>query len=76
MPVLKIAGNPIILSALAGILVSLTALPVPLVLGRSLDILSDLALPLALLIIGASLSFDMVQSKFNRNLKWYSLAAC
>jgi len=63
MPVLKIAGNPIILSALAGILVSSTALPVPLVLGRCLDILSDLALPLALLIIGASLSFDMVQSK-------------
>jgi predicted permease len=63
MPVLKIAGNPIILSALAGILVSLTALPVPLVLGRCLDILSNLALPLALLIIGASLSFDMVQSK-------------
>jgi len=63
MPALKIAGNPIILSALAGILVSLTAFPVPLVLGRCLDILSDLAVPLALLIIGASLSFDMVQSK-------------
>jgi predicted permease len=62
-PALKIAGNPIILSALAGILVSLTALPVPLVLGRCLDILSGLALPLALLIIGASLSFDMVLSK-------------
>jgi predicted permease len=63
MPALKIAGNPIILSALAGILVSLTGVPVPLVLGRCLDILSDLALPLALLIIGASLSFDMVQSR-------------
>ena len=62
-PALKIAGNPIILSALAGILVSLTALPVPPVLGRCLDILSGLALPLALLIIGASLSFEMVQSK-------------
>jgi hypothetical protein len=63
MPALKIAGNPIILSALAGILVSLTAFPVPLLLGRCLDILSGLALPLALLIIGASLSFEMVQSK-------------
>jgi predicted permease len=61
--VLKIAGNPIILSALAGILVSVTAAPVPLVIGRCLDILSDLALPLALLIIGASLSFDMLQSR-------------
>ncbi len=63
IPALKIMGNPIILSALAGILVSLTALPVPLVLGRCLDILSNLALPLALLIIGASLSFDMMRSK-------------
>ena len=61
--VLKILGNPIILSALAGILVSMTGIPVPLVLGRCLDILSDLALPLALLIIGASLSFDLVQSR-------------
>jgi len=61
--VLKILGNPIILSALAGILVSMTGIPVPLVLGRCLDILSDLALPLALLIIGASLSFNLVQSR-------------
>jgi len=61
--VLKILGNPIILSALAGIFVSLTAFPVPEVLGRCLDILSDLALPMALLIIGASLSFDMVPSR-------------
>ncbi len=61
--VFKIMGNPIILSALAGIFVSLTAIPVPLVLGRCLDILSNLALPLALLIIGASLSFDMVPSR-------------
>ena len=61
--VLKILGNPIILSALAGILVSVSGIPVPLVFGRCLDILSDLALPLALLIIGASLSFDMVHSR-------------
>jgi predicted permease len=61
--VLKIIGNPIILAALAGMFVSLTALPVPLLLGRCLDILSDLALPLALLIIGASLSFDMMSSR-------------
>ena len=63
MAVLKIVGNPIILSALAGILVSMSAVPVPLVVGRCLDILSNMALPLALLIIGASLSFDMLQSR-------------
>ena len=61
--VLKIAGNPIILAALAGMLVSVTAVPIPEVIGRCLDILGDLALPLALLIIGASLSFDMVRSR-------------
>ncbi len=61
--VLKIAGNPIILSALAGILISVSAVTVPLVVGRCLDILSDMALPLALLIIGASLSFDMLQPR-------------
>lgn len=60
---LKVLANPIILSALAGILVSVTAVPVPLIFGRCLDILSDLALPLALLIIGASLSFDMLRSR-------------
>ena len=63
MVLLKIMGNPIIVSALAGMVVSLTALPVPLVLGRCLDILSDLALPLALLIIGASLSFETVPAR-------------
>jgi predicted permease len=63
MVILKIMGNPIIVSALAGMVVSLTALPVPLVLGRCLDILSDLALPLALLIIGASLSFETVPAR-------------
>lgn len=61
--VFKVLGNPIIISALAGILVSVAGIPIPLVLGRCLDILSDLALPMALLIIGASLSFDMVQSR-------------
>ena len=60
---IKVLGNPIILAALAGILVSVTAVPVPRVFGRCLDILSDLALPLALLIIGASLSFDMLRSR-------------
>lgn len=32
-------------------------------LGRCLDVLGDLALPMALLIIGASLSFNMAQSR-------------
>jgi predicted permease len=61
--VLKILGNPIILAAMVGILISLSGLSIPTVIGRCLDILSDLALPLALLIIGGSLSFEMVRMR-------------
>ena len=60
----KIALNPIILSAIAGIVFSVCRWPVPIVIGRSLDILGNLALPTALLIIGASLSFDLMRSEF------------
>ncbi|MFZ0131202.1 MAG: AEC family transporter [Desulfobacterales bacterium] len=57
----KVAGNPIILAALLGIIFSLFAIPLPLIVDRSLKILSDLALPMALLIIGASLSFNLMR---------------
>ncbi len=66
--VLRILGNPVIVSALAGILYSLTGLRLPLVLDRSLAILSGLALPMALLIIGASLSFEVMQLQLLRVL--------
>ncbi len=59
--VMNILGNPVIISAMAGILFSLTGAPLPIVLDRSLDILSGLALPMALLIIGASLSFELMR---------------
>jgi len=59
----KIAGNPVIASAMAGIVFSLAEIPVPLVVERSLDILSGLALPMALLIIGGSISFDLIREK-------------
>ncbi|MBU0698167.1 MAG: AEC family transporter [Pseudomonadota bacterium] len=64
----RILGNPVIVSALAGILYSLTGLAVPLIVDRSLAILSGLALPMALLIIGASLSFEMMQLRMLRVL--------
>ena len=57
-------GNPVILSALAGILASALNLPMPLVIERSLDILSGLALPTALLLIGASLSIKSIRASF------------
>jgi malate permease and related proteins len=54
-------GNPVIISALAGILASALEIPIPIVIQRSLDILSGLALPTALLLIGASLSFRVMR---------------
>jgi len=66
--VLRILGNPVIVSALAGILYSVAGLPLPLILDRSLAILSGLALPMALLIIGASLSFEVMQLQLLRVL--------
>ncbi len=66
--VLKILGNPVIVSAMAGILFSLAELPIPMIIDRSLDILSGLALPLALLVIGASLSFELMQLRVLRVL--------
>ena len=62
--ILRIAGNPVILSALAGILFSLGEVKIPIVIDRSLEILSGLALPTALLLIGASLSFKLIHRKF------------
>ncbi len=66
--VLRILLNPIILSAVAGILFSVTGLRMPLVIDRSLNILSSLALPMALLVIGASLTFQLMQSQILRVL--------
>ena len=66
--VARILCNPVILSAIGGILFSLIGLRVPLVIDRSLDILSGLALPMALLLIGASLSFRMMHLRMLRVL--------
>jgi len=62
-PFLKVMKNPIIISAVAGIIFSWTGIQLPVIMGRSLDILSGMALPTSLLIIGASLSFDLVKFK-------------
>ena len=58
---LRIMRNPIILSVIAGMFFSISNIHMPLVIDRSLDILSGLALPMALLIIGASLSFKLMR---------------
>jgi malate permease and related proteins len=58
----KIAFNPVILSAMAGIAFSLFRIPIPVPADRVLGIISGMALPLALLVIGASLSFGLIRS--------------
>ena len=61
----SIVGNPVVLSTLAGIGFSAGGIPVPLVIDRGLNILAGLALPMALLVIGASLTFKKIWSRLS-----------
>lgn len=56
---IKIGRNPIILTAAAAILFSLSGFQLPVIIDRTLGIIGNLALPLALLLIGGSLSFHI-----------------
>ena len=58
--------NPIIISALVGITFSFYGLKFPNFLNRFLEIVSSMALPMALLIIGASLSLSLM----SKSLSW------
>ena len=58
----KVLANPVILAVLAGMCFSAFSIPVPLIAARSLTILSGLALPTALLVIGASLSLARMKA--------------
>jgi len=53
--------NPIILAVIVSMLYSASGLPIPAPVKRGLQILSGMALPTALLLIGASLSFSAVR---------------
>ena len=59
----RVLLNPIIISAMAGMTISLTGLNLPVILDRSLKILSGMALPLALLLIGTSISFAQMRQQ-------------
>lgn len=52
----QIAFNPLIIASFVGITWSFLSLPVPQVLDRALGIVTGMALPLALIVIGASFS--------------------
>jgi len=60
---IKVMGNPVIISAVAGICFSLSGLMLPRVISRTLEIISGMALPLALLLIGATLNFDLMKAQ-------------
>jgi predicted permease len=57
----KLIRNPVIVSALAGIAASAMQLPLPAPATRFMDILSGLAPPMSLLLIGASLSMEVMR---------------
>ncbi|UCG12888.1 MAG: AEC family transporter [Deltaproteobacteria bacterium] len=64
----QILLNPVIISAMAGMTASFLGLNLPLMLDRSLKILSGMALPLALLVIGTSLSFAQMRQQLRPTL--------
>ena len=64
----KIGGNPVIWSALAGMCFSLFKIPIPETVNRGLRIISGMALPSALLVIGASLSFSLIKANLRLSL--------
>jgi predicted permease len=57
----KLIRNPIIVSALAGMLVTMLAIPIPTSLNRFLEIMSGMAPPMALLLIGTSISLSVMR---------------
>jgi predicted permease len=57
----KIHGNPSIISALASIVFSVLGFSLPTVISRIFDILGGLAPPMALLLIGASISTQLIR---------------
>jgi hypothetical protein len=59
---LQIAANPILLSCFAGIAWSLFRIPLSGLLGKTLAILSSATLPLSLLCLGGSFSFERARS--------------
>ena len=64
----SIATNPLIIGIFFGILYSLAPFRMPLVLDSSVNIVSALASPLALIVIGANLDFTSLKERFKLSL--------
>ncbi|MFP4474938.1 MAG: AEC family transporter [Desulfatibacillaceae bacterium] len=57
----KIAANPVIIGVVLGVGFGLSGPDLPVIAERTLDIVASMALPLALLVIGASLDFSLIR---------------
>lgn len=57
----QVLVNPLIIASFVGIIWSFLDLPIPVVINSSLDIITGMALPLALLAIGASFSLKKLR---------------
>ncbi|MFT5698922.1 MAG: putative permease [Desulforhopalus sp.] len=57
----QIVYNPLIIASLTGVLWSFLAWPIPIIVDRALSIVTGMALPLALISIGASFSFKKLR---------------
>jgi len=64
----RVIFNPVILAATAGMICNLSGVHLPVIIDRFLQILSGLALPMGLLLIGASLSPGLLR-------RWFPLAS-
>jgi len=64
----RVLRNPLILASAFGIVYSLTSLPVPLFLDRTLELLGRTAAPLALLTVGAGLEFGRLRGDLRTTL--------
>jgi hypothetical protein len=60
----SIAKTPLIVATFVGMLLLYIGIPVPKLLMKSLGILANIALPMALIIIGASMSVGTIKSSF------------
>jgi len=60
----KLSRNPVILSSIAGIIFSGLGLSLPLIAQKTFDMLAGMAPPMALLLIGGTLSFSSFKLNF------------
>lgn len=54
-------GSPIVIASLTGIIFSALGLPLPIFIDRTLNIITGISLPLALLCIGATMGFSQLK---------------